>query len=582
MRIKQDFFSGERPRVASHLSKEYEAQIAENCDLSRGDLRPLAADIRTKNLTEVGTLKTLYQWKKTGDDEWIVNASELDFVRSPIAGEAHDRVYLTGMTEPRVLTNSIVSVPFDFSTDYYKLGVPAPAAALTIDAGYATASTYRAYLYTYVVKLGVTDAEEGSNSAIASISNYGSGNVTLSGFAAPPAGRSIGKIRIYRTASGSSGVGEFLFVGEFDTDGVDFAAYTFTDDVADADLGEAFTCENWTPPPSTLAGIISVDGGSLAGFVGNRVYVTEPYLPHAWPYSYPVDSTIVGLGSIGNTIVVMTDEFIYLLYGQADAMSTKKLSGRYPCLSKAGVVSCESGVLFPSDEGIVLVTPDGPTLLSYDYFTKKQYMDNYTPTGMRSIFHNGQYFCFHDTGAFSINIRDKSLIRMSMPALGSAVPHVSLANNHLYFISQDIDNVNAIYDFGGDTDEGYKTYLYRSKDFILGAVANFSAARVIRDLKDYGAINAALFLDSEGEGTVNGAAVNGDAVNSAGLQKVYLGVTLHLYGDGVLLMEKQIINDNAFRLPSGILYRRCYFEIIGDTPICEVSLATSMEELDAA
>ena len=57
MRIRQNFFSGERPRVATHLSKEYEAQVAENCDLSRGDLRPFRANARIQNLTESGTLR---------------------------------------------------------------------------------------------------------------------------------------------------------------------------------------------------------------------------------------------------------------------------------------------------------------------------------------------------------------------------------------------------------------------------------------------------------------------------------------------------------------------------------------------
>jgi len=582
MRIKQNFFSGERPRVATHISKDYAAQIAQNCDLSRGDLRPFKANARILNLSETGALKTLYQWKKTGDDEWIVHANELDFARSPIAGEANDRVYFTGMTEPRVLTKSIVSTPFDFTTDFYKLGVPAPAAALTIDAGYTPGSEYRAYIYTYVVKLGSADAEEGQNSAIAEISDYGSGDVTLSGFTAPPADRSIGKIRVYRTASSSSGVGEFLFVGEFDTAAFNFTTGTFTDNVADADLGEAFTCEDWAPPPSTLKGIIAPDGGSLAGFIDNRVYVTEPYLPHAWAYSYPVDSTIIGLGKIKNTIVVLTDEFIYLLSGQVDAMSTDKLDGRYPCLSKAGIVSCEIGVLFPSDEGIVLVTLDGPQLLSYDYFTGEQYYNNYSPTTIRSVYYKGQYFCFHTNGCFAINVRDKSLCRITT-YVNVAAPHIALSHNKLYFISIDTDDVNAIYEFAGDEDDNYMQYLYRSKEFLIGSVTNFSAARVIRDVSEYGALAAAVFAAGEGQGAVNEQVVDGGSVNYDGTQKVYLGVTFRLYGDGVLLIEKSVVDDEAFRLPGDVLYRRCFFELIGDIPVDDVTIATSMEELlDAA
>ena len=581
MRIRQNFFSGERPRVAKHLGKDYEAQVAENCDLSRGDLRPFRANTRTLNLAETGTLKSLYRWKKAGDDEWIVSANELDFARSPIAGEANDRVYVTGMTEPRVLTKSILSTPFDFTTDYYKLGVPAPAAALSSLTGYTgSGSGYRAYIYTYVVKLGSTDAEEGQNSPIISISDYTSGDVTLSGFTAPPATRSIGKIRIYRTAASTSGVGEFLFVGEFDTAGVNFATYTFVDDVADSALGEAFACEDFAPPPATLAGIIAPDGGSLAGFVGNRVYVSEPFLPHAWPYSYPVDATVVGLGNIGNTIVVLTDETPYLLSGQADAMSTTKLVGRYPCLSKAGIVSCETGVLYPTEEGIALVTLDGVKLFSYDYFTQKQYYNDYSPTAIRAVFYNGYYFAFHNNGCFMINTRDMSLCRITTYP-NAAAPHVSLVDTHLYYISQDYEGDNAIYEFEGETDT-YQTYRWRSKDFLLGTTLNFSTARVIRDVSEYGATNADLVDDDVTGGVVNEEALNEGVLNGDGSLMTYVGVTFRFYGDGQLLLEKTILDDEAFRLPSANVYRRCYYEISGDIPVVDVAIAPSMEELDVA
>lgn len=581
MRIKQNVFSGERPRVASPISREYEAQIAENCDLSRGHLRALKNNARIENLTETGDVQSLYLWKKSGDDEWIAHTSALDFCRSPLAGEAHDRVYYAGLDEPRVLSTSNLSVPFDFSTDYYKLGVPAPTAAIDSLTGYSGGgSGYRAYIYTYVVKLGTTDAEEGSNSAIAEISDYTSGDVTLGGFTAPPTGRSIGKIRIYRTASSSSGVAEFLFVGEFDTAGVDFSSYTFTDNVSDADLGEAFACENWSVPPTTLSGLIAPDGGSLAGFVGNRVYVSEPYLPHAWPYSYPVDGTIIGLGHIGNTIVVLTDESIYLMSGQADALSTQKIPGRYPCSSKASIVSCENGVFFASPEGIVLVTLDGPTLYSYEYFTQQQYSDNYSPSAIRAAFYNGQYIAFHNNGAFAINTRDQSMVRLSAP-LDAAAPHISLSDSRLYFVYKDVEGVNAIYEFADDDAEDYMQYRYRSKEYILPGMSNFSAVRVIRDVSEFQAINTEAF-ESGADGVVNGEEVNAGVINGDGTTRTYLGVMFRLYGDGILLHEQEITDDQPFRLPADNLYRRCYYELSGDTPIDEVAIATSMEELDAA
>jgi hypothetical protein len=581
MKIGQSFFSGERPRVASHISKDYEAQIAQNCDLSRGDLRALKAHARSVNLAEEDAIKTLFQWKKSGTDEWITHTAELDFVQSPVAGEAHDRVYFTGGAEPRVLTSTIVGTPFDIDTDFYKLGVPAPAAAPTIDAGYTPGSDYRAYFYSYVVKLGTSYREEGVNSPLAEISDYGSGDVTLSGFTAPPAGRSIGAIRVYRTAASSSGVAEFLYVGQFDTAAFNFTTGTFTDDKADAELGEAFTCENWVVPPSGLSGIISIDGGSLAGFYGNRVYVTPPYLPHAWPYSYPVDGTIIGLGAIANTVVVLTDAFIYFMSGTPEAMSTTRLNGRYPCSSKGSIRSTESGVFYASPEGIVVVTLDGPAVYTYDLFTKTQNLDNYSPTTMMAEYYQGHYVAFYDDGCLAINTREKTMIRIGALSGAAAVPHVSLVDNRLYFVWMDGEGVNAIYEFAQHSGEDYGTYLYRSKDWILPYAINFSAVMITRDLSDYGEENAAAF--EEAQGSVNEFGVNESAINGDQTVKTYRGLTFRLYGDGRLVLEVEITSDEPIRLPARRLYRRCYYDLEGDVPVAQIRLATSMEELiDAA
>jgi hypothetical protein len=291
----------------------------------------------------------------------------------------------------------------------------------------------------------------------------------------------------------------------------------------------------------------------------------------------------MGLGWIGNTIVVLTDENIYLLSGQAEAMSTTKLPGRYPCLSKPGIVSCELGVLFPSDEGIVLVTLDGPSLLSYDYFTKEQYYDNYSPSVIRAAYYNGKYFAFHNNGCFVIDGRDKAMIRLSM-APDVAAPHVSLADNSLYFVLSD-EGTNALYKFAGETTDDYMEYLYQSQEFLLPALANFSTARVIRDVSEWGAdnaaniiANAAIFAAGGGQGVVNEPEVNSGEVNYDGLVRTYTGITFRIYGDDTLLHTQSIDDDAPFRLPAGVLYRRMYYEIEGDIPVVEVVIATSTQE----
>lgn len=589
MRIGQNVFSGERPRLAEHLIPNHEAQLAKNCDLSRGDLRPFREHEKIKNLTETGNLKTLYNWKIKGSSFWIANSKELQFARSPIPAEAHSRVYFTGaeLTEPRVLTTSIQSNPFNIDTDYYKLGLPAPVAAPTIGGAYVAGSDYRAYLYTYVVKLGDTYAEEGINSAISSISDYDSGDVELSGFSEPPTGRSIGAIRIYRTSSSSSGASSFLYVGEFDTSGVDFSTKTFTDNVAEASLGEALSTSTFTPPPDALKGIIALKNGSLAGFVGSRVYFSEPYLPHAWPYSYAVDANIIGLGLIGSTIVVLTDEHPYLMDGQPEAITTQKVPSRSPCVSIRGIISCELGVFFPSDDGISLATYNGVELFSYAYLNRAQYNKTYAPSSIRAVFFDGKYFAYHDGGGFIIDVREKTLSGITSPYLASAI-HYSLVDNELYFIATgDDDNPNALYKFQGNNTDNYLQYTYKSKNYLFPNETNFSSCKIVvaseANNNDANiAANTAAFSAGPGGGAVNEFVVNdGGAVpNYDAVVKTY-STTFNFYGDGTLLFTRSITGTSTFRLPADVLYKRCYYELVGDVPISTVLIASSMDELNS-
>jgi hypothetical protein len=565
------------------MIKDYEAQLAKNCDLSRGDLRPFRAHTRIQNLDD-GVLKSLYNWKLTSSDYWIASILELHFARSPVPAEQHSRVYVTGEEQPRVLTSSIQSYPFDFDTDYYKLGVPAPTIAPTIGGSYVAGSNYRAYIYTYVVKLDDLDAEEGINSPIASISDYGSGSPVLSAFVEPPSQRSIGKIRVYRTSSSSSGASDFRFTDEFDTDGIDFSTFTYTDNIAEADLGEVLSTSAFSVPPDGLKSIIALKNGSLAGYAGRRVYFSEPYLPHAWPYSYALDANIRGIGLIGSTIVVLTDEKIYLMEGQPEAISTQKFAARYPCVSSRGIVSCEVGVFYPANDGIVLVTYDGPILYSYEYINRDQFTINYSPSSISAEYFNNKYFAYHGGGSFIIDVREKTLSGITDPLLASVVHH-SLVDDELYFVAfGDDSNENALYKFEGNKDGTFLRYTYRSKDYIFASEINLSSCKIViaPDVSENVANiadNIAIFTGSSG-GAVNEFVVNaGGAVpNYDALVKTYSTV-FKFYGDKNLLFTKTITGTDTFRLPADILYKRCYYELTGDLPIIMALIASSMDEL---
>lgn len=602
MNIKQNIFSGIRPSTAIHLLGPGEAQTAQNCKLDKGDLRPWKQYKYLKTVSGLGTPKTLFLYKNGDDDNWIVSNDEYDFARSPVKRDVQERLYYTGANEPRVIAKDIVSDPFDFSTDYYKLGIPAPA-ALLIDLGYTTGNIYRAYAYSYVVRINNRDYEEGPPSSITAISDYGSGAVTLSGFTEPPDERQIGTIRVYRTNAATAGFASFQFVGEFQTDGFDFDDGIFLDNVAEADLGtDSPQPESYVGPPEELTGLIALLNGSFAGFVGNVVYVSEPNLPHAWPYEYPVDSTIIGLGWFGTTGVVLTDSHVYLLIGAPEAMDVMKLDGVYPCLSKRGIVTDvgkEGGVLFPSEEGWALVSINGVDIISKPFMDPTTWRDNYNPASTHAYFYEEKLFGFHAGGSYVVDFKNDRFTTLN---IYPDACHRSRRSGSFYFIkgNEDADQPgqdHAIYQWEADNYD-FLQYTWKSKKFILPFTTNMAAARVLRSAAEIStltssladavtdaAANAAALLDDDVGGfidddLVDAAEVHGDDLVTVQDISATTDITFKLYGDGTLLFTKTVQDNNPFRLPADLLYKHLEYELIGYVPIKEVTVAPSMDEIE--
>lgn len=602
MNIKQNIFSGARPGIAVHLLGPGEAQTALNCKLDKGDLRPWKQYESIKTVSGLGTPKTLYLYQDGVNNYWIAENGEFDFARSPVAGDTLNRLYYTGASEPRVLANVLISDPFDFDNDYYKLGVPAPIDAPTIDAGYVEGNSYRAYVYSYVVRL-TGDMEEGPPSEFASITDYDSGDVTLSGFIEPPADRQIGTIRVYRTNAATTAVAAFQFVGEFQTEFFNFTTGTFTDDVAEADLGtDGPQPATFIPPPTDLKGLTALVNGSFAGFVGNVVHVSEPNQPHAWPYEYPVDATIIGLGWFGTTLVAVTDSNVYILYGAPAAMEVMKLDGNYPCLSKRGILSDigkEGGVVFPSEDGWVMVNHNGVKDISKSFIDPTTWRDELRPDTVHAQFYEDKIFAFHAEGSYVIDFFNDRFTTLNVyPDAG----HLARGTGSFYFIKDNedsgISDAHAIYLWEGDGND-FLQYDWKSKKFILDYTTAFTIARVIRSAAELDTIetsisdnlaaaaaNIAAIADGDISDTINDDVINFDEIHGDDLVPVLdldidADITFKLYGDGTLIHTETVQDDEPFRLADAGMYKKVEYQLIGYVPIQEVAMASSVEELES-
>ncbi|MBK8583238.1 MAG: hypothetical protein IPL86_15905 [Flavobacteriales bacterium] len=247
----------------------------------------------------------------------------------------------------------------------------------------------RSYVCTYVSNWG----EEGMPCTPTAPTDvrYDSGvSLALPTSIGSPFNTYINRVRIYRAVAGTTQGAQFFYVGEVSI--TPNVAATFVDTVDPIALGEVLPSADWAMPPAGLSGLTTMPNGFLAGFLGNTLYFSEPYLPHAWPdrYRKTVDSDIVGIAVYGQTLVVATKGQPYIVTGTDPAsVSAAKLDVYAPCLSKGGVVAIGNGVAYPSYDGLVLVSSAGVQVVTAQYMTKAQWLAAWD-TGMQSVFHDGR------------------------------------------------------------------------------------------------------------------------------------------------------------------------------------------------
>lgn len=608
MRIEISAFTGKKPKVSGILLKENQAQAAMNVRCDRGEVYSWP-EVNAVQTIAAGNYKSLFQYYDGSNTHWVVSTNDLDFVLSPIANDTYKRLFFTGEAEPRAFANDIISTPWDASTDFYKIGHAPPAAAITTAASYTPGSAYRAWYYTYVNRYG----EESGPSPVKSITDYGSGSVVLTAYSAPGAGFGIkeanvggryGKIRLYRSMSSVSGA-EFQFVKDTNVDNTtNFTTLAITDDVADADLGAVCPTELYDIGiPSGIAGLVGLPSGMVAGFVGNTVYFSELLLPGSWSSSFKKSFPykIVGLAPYGAMLFVLTEGLIYIITGvDPTNLSQDKFNGFFPCVSKRGIAVTTYGVIFPTYEGLILVSDSGPKNITFDFLTDQDW-NSYYPAYMHGEFYSGKYFGFYykdasTYGAVIFDVQNGILTDLQYYYLAS---YVAVGEGKFYVI-----NGIQISEWAADP-YNHMYYTWKSKDFVLPNNANLTCAKIISDpsfyndliktieqLEYFESLNETIFLSGDVADQFNGdntaetsIEFNEHTFNGSNLYDITglemsPAVVFKLYADGELRMTKTVVGDRMFRLPSGFRCRHIEIEIQAFIPIQKVILADTPKELN--
>lgn len=545
-------FKARIPKVNPKILQDDIAQIATNIDIRSGKLESFY-NTGTPVSVPAGT-KSVYEL----NGDWFSWDTDVDVVRS---ATDNDRILYTGDGYPKQAKK------IDDAYVINRLGVPNPTAPLTLNVYNFNADAEileeTFYLYTLVVKLG-DGTENESGPSVTMPFTYRQGMYcSLTGFEdVVVAGHAATHFRFYRLIVDSNGIGTFQLVKMRPDDALATPEYDIpigtleVFDVNDSnlnslneDLSEVLPSLDWNAPPDDLQGLIPLNSGVYAGFSGNKIYISEPFIPYAFPnkYSLTFDHPVVGLGYHNDTVVVTTEAFIYLVQGNnPEAMQQRTLPFNYPGRSKRSTVSSNYGVMFVSKDGIVLADNVSADRISRDTITREEWLASYTPTDVHGFIFDEKYYGFivgtNKGFVFDFN-RNKDIIDLELTNTITGT-YLHKDTGQIYVI---LDGSVVPWNSGTDKVQ----YTWRSRTIVAPTYVTLGAARVVSDFES-GSIGFRLYVRQTLPSNL---------------------VRKHL------VLDIEISTDETFRLPGGFLSKEWEFELTGTSGVDSVTLATVPEDM---
>lgn len=448
MRFSLDRFNGIRPMIAPDLLGGNDAQVADNAKLSSGQIEAWYNELQINTLENTGLVRTIYLYR---DLYWLEWEAAVNVVPAPISGDTEGKLYFTGAGIPKKTnlteaTTGAGAMPINF----FPLAVPTAKLAASAALGGGGSGDPRSINYTWTV---ITDwSEEGlpspaSNTVSAmqgqtvnltgmtlvwqAATVYNQGDFVFpvgdedgahvykcvvagtSGAAEPGAWgttvdgdttdgtvtwrcfeNNLKEKRIYRLNTGDS-YAQYELV-----DVISISTVIYADSKTDSELATVLPSQNWDYPPDELSGLTYMSNGILVGFVGKDLYFSEPYRPWAWPvdYSLSLSSPIVSLISLGNTLIVTTEENPYTVTGiDPNSMMPLKMPDPLANVSARSSVGYTTGALYAAPNGFYLVDGAKGMLLTKDHYTVDEWSALH-PETMHSYIHDHKVFIFYSSG----------------------------------------------------------------------------------------------------------------------------------------------------------------------------------------
>jgi hypothetical protein len=483
---------------------------------------------------------------------------DTDVVLSPTVNDSFRRIYWASPTTgPRM--NTYANLTTNTIPDGYKLGVVGPVAGVgipSIDGGAAPVVT-RSYVYTYVSIYG----EESKPSPPSNASGNASGTWQINGIADPPADATRSPMQkkiLYRTITSSSGVATFFKVTD-----IALGTTTWPDSALDTVVAGNLQLESttWEVPPATLQGMILMPNGFLIGWVDKTIHFSESFRPHAWPpeYQITVEYPVVGLGVQGTTCVVCTQGYPTAITGTKPvAVSVIKSTSNEPCLGRGSIVSTPQGVIYASQNGLIVASSAGMQNITEKLITREEWVKNYAPQTLRAARYQNGYLAMRmiaDAATRTAFYLDPTALQVALTELSE---FANCRNVFPDIWSGDVLIIqnDKIYQWDPPSND-LLPVLWRSKEFQFPKKMNMAVYSIYWD--------DARFASN---------AIGTDIIASD------VKTRFRVFADRQLIYDQPVPkNGQACRLPSGFKADIWQFEIRARAPVYSCHVATTEREL---
>jgi hypothetical protein len=240
-------------------------------------------------------------------------------------------------------------------------------------------SYYRSYLFTYVTDRG---EESGPSASTDPFSVLPSQKVDLKiDIANAPDNAEL--VRIYRTETTEGGT-SFFFVADVT---IVSSQVVYEDLLLSVDLpGDTLQTLNWDAPPDDLKGLVLSTKGFYAGYVGNKLMLSEPFVAYAWPTDFAIDFTgdITHISRYGDNLAVFTDREIALIVGNTPLEVRKiKVEGFENLTSIFSTTEMDGLLYFACTTGIAVISGSNVAIVTDELLSERFWRDSINSSQVR-------------------------------------------------------------------------------------------------------------------------------------------------------------------------------------------------------